>query len=186
MIMKKTNSIEQFFKLSNYDSNVRQEIIGGLTTFATMLYVFAVIPSMLEEAGIPQGPVTTALILMAGLTTVAMGLFTNRPFALAPGLGSVAFLSVTLAQAEGISWEIGRGMVFVSCILFVLFIFLGLRLILLNLMPLSVPLPIGAGIVFYISRIGFIFEYIVAADESSVDFVLGYIGSPGAILTIFG
>src|SRR5699024_12804629 len=99
MIMKKTNSIEQFFKLSNYDSNVRQEIIAGLTTFATMLYVFAVIPSMLEEAGIPQAPATTALILMAGLTTVAMGLFTNCPFSLTPASGSFAFLSVPLADA---------------------------------------------------------------------------------------
>src|SRR5699024_3790478 len=184
--MKKTNSIEQFFKLSNYDSNVRQEIIGGLTTFATMLYVFAVIPSMLEEAGIPQGPVTTALILMAGLTTVAMGLFTNRPFALAPGLGSVAFLSVTLAQAEGISWEIGMGMVFISGILFVLLTVLGLRRIVVNLMPQSIKLPIGAGIGLYIALIGFRNGNIVAADESSVALVLGDIGSPEAILTIIG
>lgn len=184
--MKETSFMERFFKLSDYNTNVRQEIIGGLTTFTTMLYVFAVIPSMLEEAGIPQGAVTTAIILMAGLTTIAMGLFSNRPFALAPGLGSVAFLSVTLALSEGIPWQIGMGMVFISGILFVLLTVLGLRKIVVNLMPQSIKLPIGAGIGLYIALIGFRNGNLVAADESSVALILGDIGSPEAILTIIG
>lgn len=108
--MKKKFSAESIFKLADHDTNVRQELIGGLTTFATMLYTFAVVPGMLEEASLPKGAMTTALILMAGLTTIAMGLFSNRPFALAPGLGSVAFFPVTLVATEGLPWETGIGM----------------------------------------------------------------------------
>lgn len=184
--MKKKFSAESIFKLADHDTNVRQELIGGLTTFATMLYTFAVVPGMLEEASLPKGAMTTALILMAGLTTIAMGLFSNRPFALAPGLGSVAFFSVTLVATEGLPWETGIGMVFISGILFLLFTVFGLRRLVVNLMPLSIKLPIGAGVGLYIALIGFRNGNFVVADESANSLVLGDIASPEAILFIIG
>lgn len=182
----KNFSLDNFFKLSQFDTSVRQEIIGGITTFATMLYTFAVVPGILEEAGVPLGPLTTALIIMAGLTTIAMGLFSNRPFALAPGLGSVAFFSVTLVATEGLDWETAAGMVFISGMLFILFTVLGLRRIVVNLMPLSIKLPIGAGVGLYIALIGFRNGNFVLADESANSLVLGDIASNEAILFIIG
>src|SRR5699024_12051848 len=92
-----------------------------MTIFMTMLYVFVVVPGILEEAGLPRGPITVAIILISGLTTIVMGLYSNRPFALAPGLGSVAFLSITLVVTEGLPWETGMGMVFILGVFFVLF-----------------------------------------------------------------
>src|SRR5690625_7753602 len=104
--------VDRWFRVRQHVSTVRTEIIAGFTTFATMAYVLAVVPGILEAGGVPRGPVTVAIIIMAALSTLAMGIFTNRPLALAPGLGSVAFIALTLSAVEGIPWqasmEIGR------------------------------------------------------------------------------
>lgn len=184
--MKRTFSIDRFFKLSEHKTTVRTELTGGLTTFMTMLYVFVIVPGILVEAGIPKGPITVSVILMAGLTTILMGLYSNRPFALAPGLGSVAFLGVTLVATEGLPWETGMGMVFISGVLFVLFTLLGLRELIVKLMPPAIKLSIGAGVGLFIALIGFRNGNIVVASESSNSLVLADIGSPEALLTLIG
>lgn len=184
--MKNLFSVERFFKLSAHETNVKTEMMSGLTTFMTMLYVFVIVPGILTEAGIPKGPITVAVILMAGLTTIAMGLYSNRPFALAPGLGSVAFLAVTLVATEGIPWETGMGMVFISGIIFVLFTIFGLRELIVKLMPPAIKLSIGAGVGLFIALIGFRNGKIIVASESSNSLVLGDIGSPEALLTLIG
>lgn len=91
---------EHRFHLRELHTDIGTEVIAGLTIFATMGYVLAVVPRMMAEAGLPQGAVLTALVLMIFLTTVAMGLYTNRPFVLAPGMGSVAIFSITLVQLQ--------------------------------------------------------------------------------------
>lgn len=184
--MKKTFSAERIFNLSAHQTTVRTEVVSGLTTFMTMLYVFVIVPGILMEAGIPKGPITVAVILMSGLTTIAMGLYSNRPFALAPGLGSVAFLAVTLVSTEGIPWETAMGMVFISGVLFVLFTIFGLRDLIVKLMPPAIKLSIGAGVGLFIALIGFRNGKIVVASESSNSLVLGNIGSPEALLTLIG
>lgn len=184
--MKNLFSVERFFKLSAHETNVKTEMMSGLTTFMTMLYVFVIVPGILTEAGIPKGPITVAVILMAGLTTIAMGLYSNRPFALAPGLGSVAFLAVTLVATEGIPWETGMGMVFISGVIFVLFTIFGLRELIVKLMPPAIKLSIGAGVGLFIALIGFRNGKIIVASESSNSLVLGDIGSPEALLTLIG
>src|SRR5690625_5510245 len=123
---------------------------------------------------------------MAGLTTIAMGLYSNRPFALAPGLGSVAFRGVSLVATEGLPWETGMGMVFISGVLFVLFTLLGLRELIVKLMPPAIKLSIGAGVGLFIALIGFRNGNIVVASESSNSLVLADIGSPEALLTLIG
>src|SRR5699024_10723817 len=157
-----------------------------MTIFMTMLYVFVVVPGILEEAGLPRGPITVAIILISGLTTIVMGLYSNRPFALAPGLGSVAFLSITLVVTEGLPWETGMGMVFISGVLFVLFTIFGLRELVVKLMPPAIKLSIGAGVGLFIALIGFRNGKLVVASESSNSLVLGDIGSKEAILTVIG
>lgn len=184
--MKKLWSPERLFSLSAHHTDLRTEIVAGFTTFVTMLYVFVVIPGLLVEGGMPKGPITVAVILTTGLTTIAMGLFSNRPFALAPGLGSVAFLAVTLVSAEGLPWETAMGMVFISGVLFVLFTIFGLREMIVKLMPPAIKLSIGAGVGLFIALIGFRNSGLVAASESSNSLVLGDIGSPGAILALIG
>ncbi|UOQ94735.1 NCS2 family permease [Halobacillus shinanisalinarum] len=184
--MDKLKFGEKLFQLTQNKTDVKTEAIAGLTTFMTMLYVLIVVPGMLEEAGMPKGPVTVAVILMTGIVTIAMGIYSNRPFALAPGLGSVAFLAVTLAVAEGIPWQVGMGMVFVSGILFVLFTIFGLRQLIVRLMPPAIKLSIGAGVGLFIALIGFRNAGLVVASEEANSLQLGDIGSPNAILALIG
>ncbi|MTW87178.1 NCS2 family permease [Virgibacillus dakarensis] len=177
---------EKLFQLSSYRTNVKTEFTAGLTVFMTMLYVLIVVPGMLDEAGIPKGPITVAVILMTGIVTIIMGIYSNRPFALAPGLGSVAFLSVTLVAAEGISWQVGMGMVFISGVLFVLFTIFGLRQLIVRLIPPAIKLSIGAGVGLFIALIGFRNAGIVVASEDANSLQLADIGSPNAILALIG
>ncbi len=177
---------ERLFKLSEFGTTPRTEMLAGLTIFMTMLYVLIVVPGMLDGAGLPKGPATVAVILMTGVVTIIMGLYSNRPFALAPGLGSVAFLSVTLVLAEGIPWETGMGMVFISGVLFVLFTLFGLRKLIVRLMPPAIKLSIGAGVGLFIALIGFRSAGLVQASEKSNSLQLGDLSSPNAILALIG
>ncbi|REB08642.1 NCS2 family permease [Sporosarcina sp. BI001-red] len=177
---------EKLFKLKEFGTTPRTEMAAGLTVFMTMLYVLIVVPGMLENAGLPKGPATVAVILMTGVITIIMGLYSNRPFALAPGLGSVAFLSVTLVLAEGIPWQTGMGMVFISGVLFVLFTILGLRKLIVRLMPPAIKLSIGAGVGLFIALIGFRSAGLVEASEKSNSLQLGDLSSPNAILALIG
>ncbi|MBT2218565.1 NCS2 family permease [Virgibacillus dakarensis] len=184
--MSKAKITEKLFQLSSYRTNVKTEFTAGLTVFMTMLYVLIVVPGMLDEAGIPKGPITVAVILMTGIVTIIMGIYSNRPFALAPGLGSVAFLSVTLVAAEGIPWQVGMGMVFISGVLFVLFTIFGLRQLIVRLIPPAIKLSIGAGVGLFIALIGFRNAGIVVASEDANSLQLADIGSPNAILALIG
>ena len=87
------NWLEKQFKLSEFNTTVKTELLAGLTTFVTMAYVLATIPNILSGAGYDKHTTLTVMILLIMVTTCAMALFTNRPFALAPGLGSVGIIS---------------------------------------------------------------------------------------------
>ena len=98
--------MEKFFKLKENNTNVRTEIIAGLTTFMTMAYIIFVNPLILSATGMDRGALVTATILAAALTTILMGLLTNYPFALASGMGLNAYFAFVVAPQHG--WEIGR------------------------------------------------------------------------------
>lgn len=174
------------FGLSRNGTDASTEILAGLTTFVTMAYVVVVIPSILEGANMPRGPVTVAVIIMTVLVTIAGALYSNRPFALAPGLGSPAFIAVTLVQGEGIAWQTAMGMVFVSGALFVLLTVVGLRQLIVRLIPPAIKLSVGAGIGLFIALIGFRNAGLVVANEDANSLTLGDIGSPEALLALFG
>ncbi len=118
--------LEKQFKLSEFHSNVRTELLAGLTTFVTMAYVLATVPNMMESAGLDKHVMFTVLILLVILTTCAMAFYTNRPFALAPGLGSVGIVTAMIAN-DGIAPDVASGVIFWSGVLFIAISFLGLR-----------------------------------------------------------
>ncbi|SDI01822.1 NCS2 family permease [Alteribacillus bidgolensis] len=178
--------VERFFKLSSYDTNVRTELTAGLTTFMTMVYLVVVVPNLLSEGNMPVDQVTVAVIIATGVMTIIMGVFANRPFALAPGLGSVAFLAVTLVSTEGLAWQTGIGLVFISGVLFILFTVLGLRELVVKIMPPAIKLSIGAGVGLFIALIGFRNAGLVVASESSNSLVLGDLAAPETLLALFG
>jgi len=178
--------LERAFRLEERGSTVRTELVAGVTTFATMAYVLAVVPGLLESGGMPREPVTVAVALMSALTTLAMGLFTNRPLALAPGLGSVAFIALTLAVAEDIPWQTSMGMVFISGIGFVLVTLLRLREAIARLLPRAIKLAIGAGVGLFICFVGFRNAGLVQASEQSNALVIGNLGERTTLLALIG
>lgn len=174
---------ERKFHLAQNNTDLHTEVLAGVTTFATMSYVLATIPNMLGNAGLPKGAVLTALILMVMLCSIAMAVYTNRPFCLAPGMSSVAILSAV--DTTGMTTEVAFGLIFIEGIIFVLISFIGLRRIVVNAIPTSVKISISAGIGLFISLIGLKSGGIVTASGNDT-LVLGDLTKPQALLFMIG
>ena len=119
--------LERWFKLTEHGTNVRTEMVAGLTTFLTMAYIIFVNPSILGDAGMPKGAVFVATCLIAALGTAIMGLYANYPIALAPGMGLNAYFAYVVVLGMGYKWQVALGAVFVSGCLFLLVTLTGLR-----------------------------------------------------------
>ena len=145
--------LEKQFQLSSYGTNVKTELLAGHTTFVTMAYVLAPVPSLLGNAGLDRNVMFTAMILLIILTTCAMAFYTNRPFALAPGLGSVGIVASMISN-EGISAPVAAGVIFWSGVLFILISFLGLREAVVRTIPVSLKQAVSAGIGLFIALLG--------------------------------
>ena len=173
---------EQRFHLRELHTDIGTEVIAGLTIFATMGYVLAVVPRMMAETGLPQGAVLTALVLMIFLTTVAMGLYTNRPFVLAPGMGSVAIFSITLVQLQHVSIGIASAIVFLSGVLFILVTLLGVREAIILVIPRGIKISISAGVGIFLAVIGMRNAKLLAANSQKVALSFGDLTQPAVVL----
>ncbi|HJQ37834.1 MAG TPA: NCS2 family permease [Thermoanaerobaculia bacterium] len=165
-------------------ANVRRELLGGLTTFVSMAYIIVVNPAILSFAGIPQGPSTVATILTAAFGTLLMGLWANRPIAVAPYMGENAFIAFGLA-AFGITWQQRLGAVFVSGVIFLLITLLGVRTWLADAISPSMKHSFAAGIGLFLTFIG-LFETGIVTKSEAVPVQLGDIRSTTVLLGIFG
>ena len=175
--------MDKFFKISERGSTVSTEIIGGLTTFLAMSYIIAVNPAMMEAAGIPFNAGLTATCFGAAIMTVAMGLFANRPIALASGMGLNAIVAYTLCLGLGIDWRVAMGVIFLEGILILVLVLCGLRQAVMDAIPVSLRRAIGIGIGLFIAFIGLKGGGFIAADESTF-IVLGDLTSPAAIVAV--
>ena len=144
----------QYFKLSELDTTVRQEVIAGATTFVTMAYIIIVNPKILEAAGIPFGPSMVATILSAFFGTLVMGLYANRPFAIAPYMGENAFIAFTVVGVLGYSWQTALGAIFIGGILFTIITLLKIRSWLANSIPEGLKIGFAVGIGLFLTFIG--------------------------------
>lgn len=150
--------MERFFKLKEHGTNVRTEIIAGLTTFMAMAYILFVNGLFLGEngAGIPNSGVFFATAVGAGLVTILMGLFVNIPIALAPGMGLNAyFMTVVLSSNGTITWQAALGAVFISGIIFIILTVTKVRQMLLVAVPQNLKSAITVGIGLFIAVVGF-------------------------------
>jgi AGZA family xanthine/uracil permease-like MFS transporter len=143
------------FNLQAHGSTVRTELLAGLTTYLTMAYIVVVNPSILAEAGIDYRAAFAATCIAAALGSAAMGLFANLPLALAPGMGLNAYFTFTVVKGMGVPWQVALGAVFLSGVLFFIVSLLRIREWLINAIPLSLKLGIGAGIGMFLGLIGF-------------------------------
>lgn len=172
------------FHIAERGSSVRAEVVGGVTTFVSMAYIIVVNPAILGFAGIPQGPSTVATILTAFFGTLLMGLYANRPFAVAPYMGENAFIAFGLA-AFGITWQQRLGAVFVSGVLFLMITLLGVRTWLANAVSPSMKHSFGAGIGLFLTFIG-LYESGIVKSAQAVPVQLGDIRSTTVLLAILG
>ena len=174
------------FDLKTHGSSLRQEVIAGLTTFLTMAYIIVVNPAILAAAGIPQGPSTTATILIAMFGTLAMGLYARRPFAVAPYMGENAFIAFTVVKLMGFTWQQALGMVFLAGVLFVLLTVARIRPWLVNAIPLSLRHSFAVGIGLFLTLIGLSESGIVVMGVAGAPLKVGNLLAPQALLALFG
>ncbi len=146
--------LEKFFKLKENKTDVKTEVIAGITTFMTMAYILAVNPNILSATGMDRGAVFTATALAAFIGTVLMAVFSNYPFALAPGMGLNAFFAYTVVLGMGYSWETALAAVFVEGIIFIILSVTNVREAIFNAIPKSLKAAVSVGIGLFIAFIG--------------------------------
>lgn len=142
------------FKLRQNGTDVKTEVLTGITTFMTMAYILAVNPSIMAEAGMDQGAVFTATALAALVGTLLMALFANYPFALAPGMGLNAYFAYTVVLGMGYSWETALTAVFVEGIVFIVLSLTNVREAIFNAIPKNLKAAVSVGIGLFIAFIG--------------------------------
>ncbi len=147
--------LENLFKLSENNTDVKTEFIAGVTTFMTMAYIIFVNPDILTAAGMPFEGVFIATIAGIILGTLAMAFLTNYPFALASGMGLNAFFAFSVVEGMGVAWQVALGIIFVEGILFIVLSVSNVRKKLVNGIPMSLKIGIAAGIGLFIAFIGF-------------------------------
>ncbi len=171
--------LESRFKLKENKTNIQTEVLAGVTTFATMSYVLATIPNMLEQAGLVRGAILTALICAVVICSVAMALYTNRPFCLAPGMSSVAILSSV--GSMNMTVEVAYGLIFIEGVIFVIISFAGLRQIIATAIPASIKISLSGGIGLYIALIGLKSGGIIMASDKNT-LIFGDLGTAKALM----
>lgn len=173
--------LERFFKLKEHGTNVKNELLGGITTFATMAYIIFVNPSIMAASGMDPGAVFVATCVGAAIGTMLMGLFANWPVGLAPGMGLNAFFSFTVVGEMGYSWEVALGAVFLSGILFVGMSFYKVREWIIESIPTSLRCSMTAGVGLFLGLIGLKTAGIVVENPATL-VSLGNFAEPNALL----
>lgn len=145
---------EKFFKLKENGTDVRTEVIAGITTFMTMVYILAVNPSILEASGMDRGSIITATAVASAIACFCMAAFSNKPFALSAGLGLNAYFAYTVCIGMGYPWQVALTAVFVEGLVFILLSLTNVREAIFNAIPASLKVAVSVGIGFFIAFIG--------------------------------
>ncbi len=156
---------EKIFRLKEKKTNVKTEIMAGITTFMTMSYILAVNPQILGDAGMNKGAVFTATIIASIIAILIMALYANLPFALAPGMGLNAFFTYTVVMTMGKSWEFALAAVFIEGIIFVFLTFFNVREAIFNAIPRSLKTAVSVGIGLFISLIGLLNSTVIVKND---------------------
>lgn len=181
--------LERYFRLRERGTSVGTEVRGGVTTFIVMAYILFVNPVVLSTLTQGRGPDFAATVTMtalsAGLTTLAMGLYANYPFALAPGLGLNAVVAFELILGRGIPWQAAMGVIFLEGVVITLLVLTGFREAVLLAIPLNLKRAIGVGIGLFILFIGMVNAGFVRVPVESIPIANGQpAGQPQPPLTL--
>ncbi|WP_330400306.1 NCS2 family permease [Tepidibacter mesophilus] len=192
-VVSKSN-IERIFKLSENNTNIKTEIIAGITTFMTMAYILIVNPGILSATGMDFGALFTATALSSIIATLIMAFHANLPFALAPAMGPNAFFAFTVVLTMGYSWEFALTAVFLEGIIFLILTFFNIREAILNSIPIQLKKAVSVGIGLFIAFLGLVNSGIVISgkfinDQGQLDglpVAIGDISSGSALLALIG
>ncbi|MFZ3577365.1 NCS2 family permease [Virgibacillus sp. DJP39] len=176
--------MNRFFKLKQNNTNIRTEIVAGLTTFLTMVYIVVVNPAILSSAGIPMEQVFMATVISAVVGTLFMALFSNYPIAIAPGMGMNAYFASVVAS-QGYSYQVVLGTVFIAGIIFMLLSLTQLRETLIEAIPPSLKFGITSGIGLFIAFLGLKMSGIVVPNKANM-VGFGDLHEPMTLLTLAG
>ncbi len=177
--------LTKLFGFNPKETTVRTEVMAGLTTFLTMAYILAVNPNILSETGMDKGALFTTTVIMAGVSTIFMGLYAKLPLALAPGMGLNAFFAYTVCIVMGYSWQFALTAVFLEGLLFILLTVTNLREKIVDVLPDTLKKAISAGIGLYIAFIGLKSANIII-DNPATLVSLGDITTGSALLGVIG
>jgi AGZA family xanthine/uracil permease-like MFS transporter len=177
--------LNTFFKLGEHRTDVRTEVMAGVTTFLTMAYIIFVNPAILSNAGMDRDAVFVATCLAAALSCLIMGLYANYPIALAPGMGLNAYFAFTLVKGMGLSWQVALGAVFISGLLALLLSISPVREWLFNAIPRTLKTAISAGIGLFLGIIALENAGVIAAHPATL-VTLGDVTRGPVILAAFG
>ncbi|KYV67444.1 adenine permease PurP [Escherichia coli] len=184
-VSNESGTLSRLFKLPHHGTTVRTELIAGMTTFLTMVYIVFVNPQILGAAQMDPKVVFVTTCLIAGIGSIAMGIFANLPVALAPAMGLNAFFAFVVVGAMGISWQTGMGAIFWGAVgLFLLTLF-RIRYWMISNIPLSLRIGITSGIGLFIALMGLKNTGVIVANKDTL-VMIGDLSSHGVLLGILG
>ncbi len=160
--------LDKLFQLKEHKTTVQTEIRAGIATFLTMAYIIAVNPGMLSQTGMPFEGVLLATVAVSAIVSILMGLYTNLPFALAPGMGINAFFTYNLVLYGPLEWQTALGAVFISGIVFIILSIFKVREMIVAAIPPSLRYAVAAGIGLFLSFIGLQNAGFVVANEATL------------------
>ncbi len=169
-------NLDKLFHLKENHTDVKTEVLAGVTTFMTMAYILAVNPNILAEAGMDRGAVFTATALASFIATCLMALLSNYPFVLAPGMGLNAYFAYTVVLGMGFTWQMALGAVFVEGVIFILLSLTNVREAIFNAIPINLKHAVSVGIGLFIAFIGLQNAKIVV-DSATLVTVYSFKGS---------
>ena len=181
--MEKVSFLEKTFKLKKHDTNIKTEIMAGITTFMTMSYILAVNPQILSESGMDYGAVFSATILASIIAMLLMGFYANLPFGLSAGMGLNAFFTYTVVMKMGHPWQFALTAVFFEGILFMVLSLFGVREAIFNSIPSTLKKAVSVGIGLFIAEIGLLNAGIIEKAEPALS--LGNISSKESLVFFF-
>jgi AGZA family xanthine/uracil permease-like MFS transporter len=178
--------LERFFGFKESGTTPGREVIAGITTFVTMSYIIVVNPAILNAAGIPEAASITATILTAIFGTLLMGLYANRPFAIAPYMGENAFIAYTGVQVLGYPWQAALAAIFLAGVLFLLLTIFRLRQWLVDAIPAGLRYSYAVGIGLFLTFVGLNETGIVTLGSAGAPVRTGHLTTAAVLVAIFG
>lgn len=160
--------IKKYFQFEKYNTDLKTEIIAGITTFLAASYIIVVNPAILSNAGMPFDGVLTATILVSAFSSIMMGIYAKNPIILAPGMGINAFFTYSVVLGMGVKWEVALGTVFWSGIIFLLLSIFNVRTWILKSIPKQIRFAVSSGIGLFITFIGFVNAKFIISNPATL------------------